>query len=240
MIVPIRIGSAVHCEICGAVMLQSEVDVLCVACSAEVASALLPDQAGANFWDEPEEEATAYNNEYDDSEFDCSAVELAEEIAAGTGGSSEKCFHEATQKRQCTMYDKLGKIFPLEREVIPIEDDTFAIHCHCRALSRCWLEASCGFVKFGLPELRNLSRRRRAFSPTQFSRRPGHCARHFVWDAPFGFVAINLARRKCFHINVHDQHVEPSQNGRGPGHVSSPLARGLRRICRVAVAPGVV
>ena len=71
-------------------MLQSEVDVLCVACSAEVASALLPDQAGANFWDEPEEEATAYNNEYHDSEFDCSAVEPAEEIAAGTGGSSEK------------------------------------------------------------------------------------------------------------------------------------------------------
>ncbi len=99
MIVPIQNGAAVHCEACGALMVQSEADVLCVACNAKFASALLPDQAGANFWDEPEEEATAYNNEYDDSEFDCSAVGLAEEIAAGTGGSSEKCFHEATQKR---------------------------------------------------------------------------------------------------------------------------------------------
>lgn len=73
-----------------------------------------------------------------------------------------------------------------------LEDNTWAQLVHSPALSKCWVESPCGdMVKFGFPELRSLSR-------------------FFAWDASLGFIVINLARRKAFHVNG-SQHVEHCQ-----------------------------
>ena len=62
------------------------------------------------------------------------------------------------------------------------------MQCHLNILSRCWVDSGGSLVKFGLSEIRAMFR-------------------NFIWDAPMGFIVINLARRKTFAISTAE-HVE--------------------------------
>ena len=188
MIVPVAIGELVECEWCSALMANTEVDVLCVVCASSFADRLLP--PSARLWNE-EIPPSGPNGDFEDSKYrselaedDRSEAGIKESIHGGTGGIDE---YDNSQPH-CAMYEKMASVWHLEKEAIPLSDNAWAMQCHLKVLSRCWLDDGGSLVKFGFPEIRALFR-------------------NFIWDAPMGFVIINLARRKTFSIST-GEHVE--------------------------------
>ncbi len=195
MIVPVQVGTLAQCQWCEKFIVRSDADVLCIDCSMDFTNRLIP--VDTHFWDEPEAAPSAVNDDFGDSVYgggDVSGVAASSNDSESTRASDGNpvtaggCDWDS-ERAHAIMYEKIAEVWHLERRALPLEDDTWAYLVHARALSKCWVESPCGdLVKFSFPELRSLSR-------------------FFVWDVPLGFVVINLARRKCFHVSSL-QHVE--------------------------------
>ena len=186
MIVPVAIRELLECEWCSVLMTKTEADVLCVSCASSFADRLLPPDA--DLWCE-EIPQIKLNSEFEDSKYgselvddDRSEASTKDPIDAGTGG----CDEYDNSPPHCKMYEKMASVWHLEKEAIPLADDTWAMMCHLNVLSCCYVDYGGSLVKFGFLEIRGLFR-------------------NFIWDCPMGFVVINLARRKTFSISIAEQ-----------------------------------
>ena len=94
------------------------------------------------------------------------------------------------------VYSNLAEVFHIERRPLPLGPGIWAQLTHGRLMSRCWVRSGgrSGLRKFGAAD----------FQET--------LADSFLWDAPMGIILINIARRKCLHVN-HQRHVEKCHLG---------------------------
>ena len=98
-------------------------------------------------------------SEYDDSEFDFRELDHGDQaLGLSTTAAFDARLYKFNRTTHAVMYNKLADVFDIERQVIPIEDDTCAIHLCCWALSNCWLNIGNKSSKFGMTELHSLSR----------------------------------------------------------------------------------
>ena len=158
MIVPVAIRELVQCEWCSVLMTKTEADVLCVSCASSFADRLLPPGAVLCGEEIPQ---IKLNSEFEDSKYgselvddDRSEASTKDPIDAGTGGCGE--YYNFPQ--HCKMYEKIASLWHLEKEAIPLADDTWAMMCHLNVLSRCYVDYGGSLVKFGLLEIRGLFR----------------------------------------------------------------------------------
>ena len=148
MTVPVAIGELVECEWCSALMAKSESEVLCVACASLFADCLGPPDA--DLWEE-DVPKIKLNSGFDDSKFgselvddDRSEASTKDPIDDGMGG----CDEYDTSPPHCKMYAKMLSVWHLEKETIPLANDSWAMVCHLNVLSRCYVDYGGSLVKF--------------------------------------------------------------------------------------------